>query len=374
LGRLASRQSNNNSERSELTAINVLKQKDAVHLVSDGAAYDAKKRLVSVGPKVFPLPHLNAAIGVRGPTVALPILVHFIGHGATSYDGLKRNIVGILKQAQANARTVLGQSVAGAAFEVAIGGISETRGPDAYVVACNDQGVVSPLTQINELGFMPSTPGVDAFIRTQNGKTIDAADFGLNVIELQRAAKFDGVCGVGGFAQITTVRRTGIETKLLHRWPDQIGKPLNDNILTSISGVIGALGVDSLSIADNAVTVPNVATIASHLGIGTGQAIFNFNLSINTTGLSGKIIPIFVSVFSSLSFTATNQAWDANLFINGTQVCDQSGTNGTNYMLAGAVNITGTGSVMTVAVTQNWNCSAFGQIVNGVAFAQAAKR
>jgi hypothetical protein len=33
--------------------------------------------------------------------------------------------------------------------------------------------------------------------------------------------------GVGGFAQLTTVRPSGIATEILARWPDVIGRPID---------------------------------------------------------------------------------------------------------------------------------------------------
>ena len=66
--------------------------------------------------------------------------------------------------------------------------------------------------------------------------------------------------------------------------------------ITSASGAIGALSLKSLSLADNAVTVPVAQSVGGTLtGNNTNQNIFSFNLSVDTTGLSGKVIPIYVT-------------------------------------------------------------------------------
>jgi hypothetical protein len=375
-----------------VTALNIIKQKDAVHLVSDGAAYDAKQRLVSIGPKVWPLPHINAAIGVRGPTIALPLLAHFVGHAVTSYDALKINIAAVLRNAFANTHGVLGQSAAGAAFEIAIGGISETVGADAYVVACSADGVVSPLTQITELGFMPTCETIDSFVLMQMAKhlrsnspinEIDPADFGLQTIEMQRAAKFGdhNTCHVGGFAQITTVRAGGIETKLLRRWPDEVGELLNDNTLTAVSGAIGALSIGSLSLAGQAVTVPSAQNFSAVLS-SSGSVLSSFNLSVDTTGLSGQSIVIYVSTTILISpfqtaIISSSVSFSFNLQVNSAVVVSTPGGawQTPNASLSGSITITGNGSVMSIPVSVSGSCNASGTFTaTGTLFAIAAKR
>ena len=375
-----------------MTAINILVQRDAVHFVSDGASYDAEQRLVSVGPKVWPLPHISAAIGVRGPAIALPLLAYFVGHAANSYDALKINIVEVLENAFANIHIVLGQCATGAAFEVAIGGISETIGADAYVVSCSKDGMVSPLTQITELGFMPSCEEIDSFVMMQTAKhlqskspidEIDPSDFGLQTIEMQRSAKFGdhNTCHVGGFVQLTTVRASGVETKVLRRWPDGIGDLLNDN-LTATSGAIGALSVDSLSISDNAVTVPSVQNFSGVTLTNGGGTVTcaSFNLSVDTTGLSGKTITVYaIATFMEDVVIPSGGSGSASfsLFINGSSVANSAGgtyqAQGT--ALTGSASITGTGSVMTIAVAAKAAISGVSSLhVNGTLFAMAAKR
>ena len=377
----------------ELTAINVVKQRDTVHLISDGAHYDAEQRLVSTGPKVFALPHINAAVGIRGPSIALPLLAHFIGHGAVTYDGLKSDIVSVLKHAFASTRTVLKQAALGAAFEVVIGGISERSGPDAYVISGSDKGSMSPITPITDLGFLPTTPEIDTLVErmaidawiknpasyglaTALIEEIDPVDFGLQIIEMQRAAKFGGrdSCYIGGFAQLTTVRKSGIQTRVIRRWPDKIGRPLGE--ITSTAGVIGALSVKSLSIGDNAITVPFIQTLGGNiLGTGSGQTMFSFNLSIDTTGLSGKAIFIYVDCYCTTIFSAVNIAHASAITINGVNVQGMSYVSGQWFCIAGSLRVTATGAVQTVPVTMTWNSPNTGQMVAGSSiFAIAAIR
>ena len=49
-----------------MAAINVIRQKQAVHIISDGAFCDASGIVREIGPSAFVLPHLPAALAIRG--------------------------------------------------------------------------------------------------------------------------------------------------------------------------------------------------------------------------------------------------------------------------------------------------------------------
>ncbi|MCW2077830.1 UNVERIFIED_ORG: hypothetical protein M2193_000005 [Bradyrhizobium japonicum] len=151
--------------------------------------------------------------------------------------------------------------------------------------------------------------------------------------------------------------------------------------ITSASGVIGALGVQSLSIADNAATVPVVQTLGSNVsGNGFGVTYFNFNLSIDTTGLSGKVIPVYANLHAQwVNGSTGNQTSTFNLVLNGTAVDGYTSTIASGQLalvlLSGAVNITGNGGVMTVSVVAQFSGAAATYIAaGGNVFAMAVKR
>lgn len=367
-----------------MTAINILRQSKAVHLISDGASYDEHQRPTSFGPKVFPLPHINAAIGIRGPTIALPLIAHLVGHAATSYNELKANIVAVLKRSASLCDTILGRC--SAPFEVAIAGMSEGKGPDAYVVCSRDWSV----TDVPEIGFMPELPETVAYFARLLGKVTStddlvAAAFGIEVLEIQRKARMGPhlTCHVGGFAQLTSVDATGIQTRILRRWPDEVGQFLDSSPLEAQAGVIGALGIKSLSIADNAATVPVVQILASDMSIATsGTDFFNFNMSIDTTGLSGKTIPVYASVtfkFLCSYAAAGTQPTTFQLFVNGSQVDGftiQCVAGLYILSMSGARSITGTGGTVSVPIIVRGFAGGGADHVqsNACVFAMAAKR
>ncbi|MCK1676653.1 MULTISPECIES: phage tail protein [unclassified Bradyrhizobium] len=154
--------------------------------------------------------------------------------------------------------------------------------------------------------------------------------------------------------------------------------------ITSASGVIGALSVQSLSIADNAATVPAVQTLGSSISIATtGTTFLSFNLSVDTTGLSGKPVTIYAS--TTYKFTVAggltgteNTTWQ--LLINGSQVDGFPIVMAANQTLigsmSGAITVTGTGGVMTIPVSVRGFAGGGADSVAAGAclFAQAAKR
>lgn len=147
------------------------------------------------------------------------------------------------------------------------------------------------------------------------------------------------------------------------------------NSITAANAALDALAVKTLNIQGNAVTIPDANTIANFLGTGSGAAIFNYNVSVDTTGLSGNFKLYVACMANKMSFTAVGVSWSASLFINGTQVMDVGGTNN-DYplLLTGALAITATGGVQTINVTVNWNCSNSGTIVKSTCFSIAARR
>lgn len=152
--------------------------------------------------------------------------------------------------------------------------------------------------------------------------------------------------------------------------------------ITSASGVIGALGVSSLNIADNAVTVPVVQTI--NTVTGSSGTVSSFNLTIDTAGLGGKPIGVF-AMFNGLISTQGLPGSSATLFINNTQVAvGQQNMNANmssatmNIVVTGGYSFFGTGGVVTIPVRVDVNLATLNNgsaiLLNRTLFAMGAKR
>lgn len=144
--------------------------------------------------------------------------------------------------------------------------------------------------------------------------------------------------------------------------------------ITAANGAIDNLAVKSLKIGDNAVTVPNVAAITSFLGTGTGATIFAYNMSVDTTGLSGKTIHVYATVYCTCSFSAVNIVHSASLFINGVNVQGMSFTSGQWFVVSAALAITATGAVQVIPIAFAWNSPNTGALANSSCFSIAAIR
>ncbi|MBW7968110.1 phage tail protein [Bradyrhizobium sp. BR 10289] len=152
--------------------------------------------------------------------------------------------------------------------------------------------------------------------------------------------------------------------------------------LTSDSGVFGALSVKSLSIADNAVTVPVAQALASNVsGNGTSVSFFSFDLSIDTTGLSGKTIPVFVDLNAQWVSTATSGTQSSTFWINVNGVTQTNITASINASglvlvpLSCIFNITGNGSTITIPIACYFSGSGLTYMQAGsTIFAEAVKR
>lgn len=144
--------------------------------------------------------------------------------------------------------------------------------------------------------------------------------------------------------------------------------------ITAGNAAIAALAVKSLNIQGNAVTVPSVTSFSGNTAVALAT-LMSFNLSIDTTGLSGVSIPIYaIAVLVSPGVGASGGSGiNGTLSINGTQVCQAGGGTKLDILtLSGSLSVTGTGGVMSIAVV----FQAGGVIAtsNGTLFAMAAKR
>ncbi|UGA45949.1 phage tail protein [Bradyrhizobium quebecense] len=148
--------------------------------------------------------------------------------------------------------------------------------------------------------------------------------------------------------------------------------------ITATNGAIQNLSVQSLKIADNAIIVPIVQSIAAINPGGSSTTIYSGNLSIDTTGLSGKIMTLYLScpmvVYESGNI-ATSCAFTA--FVNGSTVNSYtfSGQNVSfTPTLSGSVQVIANGGVMTIPVAITMSNPGFWGVVSGSLFVMGAKR
>lgn len=202
-----------------MTALNVIIQADRVHLISDGAGTGADGKFAHLTHKVVPLPHLSAAVGVRGVQALRNASIDVVSACATSFDGLRANLGPTLRAAfephEAAWLKQFGPEFAKA--EIVVAGWSERRGPTGFVLATSDTNAASGLpawTPVDIPGayFSPSNESLSAEFAPLQLDFDEAR--AVELIERQAALRSD----VGGFVQISTVRRHAIESRILKNW------------------------------------------------------------------------------------------------------------------------------------------------------------
>lgn len=151
--------------------------------------------------------------------------------------------------------------------------------------------------------------------------------------------------------------------------------------LTSDSGVFGPTSIKSLSIGDNAVTVPVVQILGADVSIsGAGTNFFSFNVSVDTTGLSGKQIAVYANLtFKYQQSTSSTITTTWSLWVNGANVDGFSAQSGPGFYIlsmAGARTVTGTGGNMLVPIVCQGFAGGGADVVkaNACCYVQAAKR
>ncbi len=187
-------------------AVFLVRQREAGHILADGAALAPDGKIVGVAAKIMPLPHLGAAIALRGDvemTAQLPLL------------GRARDLAELRHLAEQGVRTI---RAAGREVEL-------------YVAALEGCFAVTAggTTEIESFALAPADQAIYAELSFLYGRTADMVDpevDGLKVMEVLRRHPVKCASGAvtrpGGHVQIATVTRAGITTRILRWWPDPI--------------------------------------------------------------------------------------------------------------------------------------------------------
>ena len=225
-----------------MSAVNIIRVPDAVHIFTDGASYHADGRLGAVGQKVWPLAHLNAALICRGPHLLMPSLIGRISTVFASFDELVAGIVQLAMIAFAEHKATLDCCELGPDFDLFIAGWSEARGRGESYVVCSHSTHVEAwsLAPLDDVALSPFNDEFGLWM-TANAERLAATDsmseMGAEMMEAQRGIKGDHagkgapIHGVGGFCQWTMITPCTITTGIVRRWPDAIGEPLGIEVM-----------------------------------------------------------------------------------------------------------------------------------------------
>lgn len=214
-----------------MTAINLVVQRDAVHLLTDGALYDHDGIIRAIASKSVVSQQHRMAIVPSGMATGHQVAAGLNRHGARTQARALAALPAVA--AEIKAFNVAGNPPGDHDLQlfVAIWSDCSDRG-EAWILSTNR-------AYFGE-GYMPGTLaeiekliGMDIDLGALQGRRIDYSDArsfdaecdGLALLEAQRRKPWDdGVFFVGGHAELSTVTRTGVAQKILRKWPDQIGE------------------------------------------------------------------------------------------------------------------------------------------------------
>ena len=219
-----------------MSAINVIKQKAAVHVITDGASWYQDRSFGPAAGKAWQLPHLNAVVAVQaGSRLTALMVVDTLNMAGRTYDELKSNALEAIQTALVwRDQVALGPEPL-KVLRIVIAGWSETKGPDGFIVVRNETGVFET-GEVVTTAHTPANQKIVAAIRDaivpnapRHDDLVPERD-GLAMIEVQRRIIDDrsAVPLAGAFAQLTSVTREGITTRILKTWPEDWGAPVID--------------------------------------------------------------------------------------------------------------------------------------------------
>ena len=227
-----------------MTAINIIQRSGEILVMADGLGSDGRDGPSRYVTKMAMLPHIPVLVAVRGHvSIAHLIIGRFAVEKTNGFDAFLEFLPGLAREITPQVCTHFGtpdipHEVYAVGFSesrgrleshfMATGDVYAHRGREAYTLHLEDEPMAaSP---------QPSEEAITAarFV-CPTVKKFDATDHGVKLMDAQRRTYPDMI---GGFVQLARVTREGISSRIIHRWPDEIGKRLAPE--ASLEGMVGA--------------------------------------------------------------------------------------------------------------------------------------
>lgn len=181
---------------------------------------------------------MRMVVAARGPSILTPLIAESLQHAFTTFDEAVEGMAEVVEDAVDTYGRALAMCSIGTNFDMFVAGWSEARDcGETYFLSNMDRPGIPAWTRskCGPVVISPNDAAMEARLQRQ-GAALDLGrndplDVALRVMEEQRAVKGlqggdEEVHGVGAFAQVTSVTREGISSRILRRWPDAIGMPL----------------------------------------------------------------------------------------------------------------------------------------------------
>lgn len=210
-----------------MTAINAWAGKDSATVYTDGSWIADDGRLAWIAPKVVPLPHMTAAMVVRGNSQTIHALNSYLPALLTSFDQAVREAGPMMLDPPKDLRAAMGPESFGG-WQIMLLGYSEHIASFTGVfmqgtVENGERGwKVEPFMRL----VSPLSPDLASHVEPMQSDP-GAIEAGGIMDRQRRILNTDpaGVPGyvVGGFCQRTHITREGITTAIVRRWGTRSG-------------------------------------------------------------------------------------------------------------------------------------------------------
>lgn len=202
-----------------MTALNAILRPEAGYIISDGQTWDGflgQPGCEGVSrPKALPLPHLNAAIGVRGCAALLPTLYSRIVHHRKDFEEaahyLGEDLQAVVTAMRAREPNLTSHDV------VLVGWRFGANYPSCYLACDHAKWGLQPFEVASTEGVVGPNDG-SLLARMDNVNFLrDDSPFDpeTDAVSLIRAQQQMPGSFVGDFVQLTAVYRDRIETRIL---------------------------------------------------------------------------------------------------------------------------------------------------------------
>lgn len=227
-----------------MSAINALVQRSSVHMITDGLSYHGGIPFSVDDQKTHLLSTWRAALAATGPALLGEFLAgeiarqfrsfdHVVSEGEQAIERLFRDYVNEYRNGDAVSSLVLIGWHNGEDRPMALAMDMATVGEKLKWVERHGTGS-SPehrfkLLELKEIAMPPATLSQlqAASYTFRDYDAMDPETDLLHLLEIQRRILVDGHYYVGGQALLTSIDKTGVRQRIIHRWDeDEPGKPI----------------------------------------------------------------------------------------------------------------------------------------------------
>ena len=213
-----------------MSACNGFVTPTASYLFTDAAVCDPNTfKVLAFLSKVAHIPHCGAAISATGNAMVTSLFGSTLAQrDLRDFDDLVSQSLDALQKCIRDVEALPGATKhVFENFRIGIAGWSpKANAPAFYSIQSNDGIGIKPFELLSCDKFInpAASHENDRSIIDLNFEPKRPAESGLAIVRAQRKMKCGQYYAVGGWAQMTTVTRDGISTRILEKWPDKIGQ------------------------------------------------------------------------------------------------------------------------------------------------------